>query len=218
MSVPDGGDRRGAAQFGAARDDSAGLEGFAHLRDKVCALWGNPEMEDFVAELMLDSRDGKRKGLPATVMSDLVFLAEVNRVLRVEVFARQMGIDAVKAARMIDKADRERHGADLLDDPQVSRDMVMSSRDRREATEGRHAARPLPRRARRSEDDSAGVLWVLKLVLVVSVLALAGRFVWSHAIPRWLPQYAPMLGHPAESQSSPDGDRDRAEPATTSTR
>ena len=219
MSLPEGGDRRGAAQFGAARDDGAGLEGFGHLKDKVCALWAKPEMEDFVAELMLDSRDGRRKGLPASVLSDLVFLAEVNRTLRIEMFARQLGIDTAKAAGMIEKADRERHGVDLLDDPLVSRDMVMSSRDLREAKSGpRPAARPVPRRVRRSDDNSTGVVWVLKLVLIVSVVILVGRFVWSHAIPRWLPQYAPLFGHPAESQPSPDGDRERADPATTSTR
>lgn len=32
--------------------------------NKLCLLWGRPECEAYISGLIMDSRDGKRQGLP----------------------------------------------------------------------------------------------------------------------------------------------------------
>lgn len=204
------------AHFRVGTDAPAGLEGLAHLRDKVCALWGGPEMEDFVRELMLDSREGKRKGLPTAIVSDLVFLAEVNRTLRALRRAEQLGVAYDKARKSIESEDHRRVALDAFDDPLVSRDTVVDAREMK-ARGTAPAARPASRR--RPASESEGLLpillrWLLnRYVIGIMVLLLAAFHYWP-AIRAYL---STSRGLAVESQPSRDGGRSRAEPATTST-
>ncbi len=50
---------------------------FPRVFEKVVQLWGTPAMEPYFNELMMDSRDGKRKGFPQDVASEVLRLSLV---------------------------------------------------------------------------------------------------------------------------------------------
>ena len=62
----------------ALRSDACGLERLPHVVNKVCLLWGQPECDDYINRLMMDSRDGNREGLPWEAALELLFLAELS--------------------------------------------------------------------------------------------------------------------------------------------
>lgn len=45
-------------------------------------MWTHPEFDAFTSHLMMDSRDGKRQGLPWDVAEEILFLAELRVVKR----------------------------------------------------------------------------------------------------------------------------------------
>jgi hypothetical protein len=116
------------------------LERLPHITKRVCLLWGHPEFDAFTSHLMMDSRDGKRQGLPWDVAEELLFLAELRVVKRAivasgvtgqpfwEVF-NQMLANAEAAAQ------RMQHEA--WDDPQMTRDVSRALRP-----EGEHSRPP----------------------------------------------------------------------------
>ena len=53
-----------------------------HLVERICLLWGNAECEPYLNGLLLDSRDGARRGLPWEAAQDLMFLAELSMAKR----------------------------------------------------------------------------------------------------------------------------------------
>src|SRR5947209_3300967 len=69
----------GGAQSG---DGVSALERLPHITKRVCLLWGHPEFDAFTSHLLMDSRDGKRQGLPWEVAEELLFLAELRVVKR----------------------------------------------------------------------------------------------------------------------------------------
>src|SRR5262245_33733643 len=60
-----------------AQNATAALEGMPHLVERICLLWGQGqgEFESYANRLMLDSRDGARKGLPWHCAEEIMFLA-----------------------------------------------------------------------------------------------------------------------------------------------
>lgn len=61
------------------------LERLPHLVARVQALWGEAEFEPYVSRLIMESRDGKRQGLPWDAAQELFFLVELciaKRALR----------------------------------------------------------------------------------------------------------------------------------------
>lgn len=54
----------------------AALEGYPHIIESVCLVWGSREADSFLSKLVIDTRGG-RKGFPKEVMDDLLVLAEV---------------------------------------------------------------------------------------------------------------------------------------------
>jgi hypothetical protein len=52
------------------------LEGYPHIVESVCLVWGSREADSFLSKLVIDTRGG-RKGFPREVMDDLLVLAEV---------------------------------------------------------------------------------------------------------------------------------------------
>lgn len=109
--------------------DTAALERLGHLTQKICALWATAELNVFLARLLLDSRDGKRQGLPIAVAAELAFLAETNKIVRAITLADQQGLTFDEALRRIDAADQQSLKFDALDDPLVSRDTLMRRGD-----------------------------------------------------------------------------------------
>jgi hypothetical protein len=58
--------------------DACGLERLPHVMNKLCLLWGQPECDDYISRLMMDSRDGNRQGLPWEAALELLFLTELS--------------------------------------------------------------------------------------------------------------------------------------------
>jgi hypothetical protein len=56
---------------------ASALEHLPHLARKLCDLWGKDAFEDEVNQVIMDSRDGQRQGLPREVMDELLFLLEL---------------------------------------------------------------------------------------------------------------------------------------------
>jgi hypothetical protein len=71
-----------AVPHGKATAAASALERLPHLTKRVCLLWGHPEFDAFTSHLLMDSRDGKRQGLPWEVAEELLFLAELRVVKR----------------------------------------------------------------------------------------------------------------------------------------
>ena len=83
-------DQPAGARAGATTAVSA-LERLPHITKRVCLLWGHPEFDAFTSHLLMDSRDGKRQGLPWDVAEELLFLAELRVVKRAIVAAGVTG-------------------------------------------------------------------------------------------------------------------------------
>ena len=67
---------------GPRGDAVSALEKLPHITKRVCLLWGHPEFDAFTSHLLMDSRDGKRQGLPWEVAEEILFLAELRVVKR----------------------------------------------------------------------------------------------------------------------------------------
>ena len=61
--------------YGKLREgETGGLESFPHLVRELTALWGKPECQHFLEELLYDKRDGQRMGFSLETYEDIVFL------------------------------------------------------------------------------------------------------------------------------------------------
>ncbi len=84
---------------------TAELESSTHLSGKVALMWGSSDLDVFIRGLFMDSRDGERRGLPAAVAAELMFLAKTNKVLRAMDAVKKLGLSFPEALRLIDEAD-----------------------------------------------------------------------------------------------------------------
>ena len=124
------------ARTGATTAVSA-LERLPHISKRVCLLWGHPEFDAFTSHLLMDSRDGKRQGLPWDVAEELLFLAELRVVKRAivaagvtgqpfwEVFNQMLANAEAAAARLQHEA---------WDDPLMNKDVSRTLRPAGEFT------------------------------------------------------------------------------------
>jgi len=71
-----------AGAAGTHPPEACALERLPHIIKRVCLLWGHPEFDSFASHLMMDSRDGKRQGLPWDVADEILFLSELRVVKR----------------------------------------------------------------------------------------------------------------------------------------
>ena len=76
----------------ALASDACGLERLPHLVNKVCLLWGQAACDAYINRLIMDSRDGTRKGLPWEAALDLMFLAELSLAKRALVASTTTGV------------------------------------------------------------------------------------------------------------------------------
>ena len=60
--------------------------------NKLCQLWGRPECDAYISGLIMDSRDGKRQGLPWDAAMELMFLAELSVGRRALVASAATGV------------------------------------------------------------------------------------------------------------------------------
>src|SRR5262245_29219055 len=72
-------------------DPSSALEKFDHLKSRICLLWGQKELETYIKQLIMDSRDGKRQGFPWEVAQELMFLLELSVAKRALIASETTG-------------------------------------------------------------------------------------------------------------------------------
>jgi hypothetical protein len=150
--------------------EASAIERFPHVIERICALWGTHDLDQYITHLMTDTRDGQRRGFPAEVTAELLFLAEINKLVRAIDLARRLQIPLREAYQKIDKQDRGRDLGDPLD-PLFSRDIYA-----REA--GEITLPPLPTAGRTPQQSEGGGFFALvgKLAIALLVLYLIGRF------------------------------------------
>lgn len=114
---------------------ASALECLPHLVPKICALWGHNEFEPFVYRLIMDSRDGKRQGLPWESALELLFLAELSIAKRALVASEVTG---VPFKQMYEKCLSQSciAGRDPWSDPGANKDASRSGRDRSRSRPG----------------------------------------------------------------------------------
>ena len=78
--------------FLALASDACGLERLPHVVEKLCLLWARPECDAYISQLIMDSRDGQRQGLPWEAAMDLMFLAELSVGRRALVASAATGV------------------------------------------------------------------------------------------------------------------------------
>ncbi len=159
--------------------EASEIEKFAHVQKRICMLWGTQELDGHINHLLTDSRDGQRSGFPIEVTAELLFLAELNKLIRSIDLARKLKIPLREAYEKVDKKDR---GADLGDpaDP-------LSGRDQFAREEQELGARPRPVRKTEESDGffamiGKGVfaLFTSKAILFLVALFLAYQYVLPH--------------------------------------
>jgi len=155
---------------------ASAIEKFPHVQKRICMLWGTQELDGHINHLLTDSRDGKRSGFPVEVTAELLFLAELNKLIRSIDLSRKLKIPLREAYQKIDKQDR---GADLGDptDP-------LSGRDSFAREEQELGVRPRPvRKAEESDGFFAAIgkgvfsLFTSKAILFLVVLFLAYQYI-----------------------------------------
>jgi len=101
--------------------EASEIEKFPHVQKRICMLWGTQELDGHINHLLTDSRDGQRSGFPVEVTAELLFLVELNKLIRAIDLSRKLKIPLREAYQKVDKKDR---GADLGDpsDPLFGRD------------------------------------------------------------------------------------------------
>ena len=157
--------------------EASEIERFPHVQKRICMLWGTQELDGHINHLLTDSRDGQRSGFPIEVTAELLFLAELNKLIRAIELARKVNIPLREAYQKIDKKDR---GADLGDpsDPLSGRDSFA-----REERELGIRTRPVARRDTESDGiftmfgKGVFALFTSKAVLFLVALFLAYQYI-----------------------------------------
>jgi|WetSurMetagenome_2_1015567.scaffolds.fasta_scaffold133942_2 hypothetical protein len=104
--------------------EAAAIESITHVAKKICLMWGSDELDGYFDQLVLDSRDGQRKGFPVEVSEELVFLAEINTKVRAIDLAQRIGIPLGDALRKVEEGDRDRKNTGAIYDPMISRELA----------------------------------------------------------------------------------------------
>jgi hypothetical protein len=153
----------------------AALEDIVHLTRKVCLMWGTAELDTFLSRLIMDARDGDRQGLPIKVATEVLFLAQTNKMIRAADLAKKLNIRVEEAYRLVDEGDQARLQSDAFDDPMVSRDTI---------TRGNRAVDPVARRSSATGSQAQGLGELLMMLMRSKwlawsiVLVLGAKFVW----------------------------------------
>jgi hypothetical protein len=164
--------------------EASEIEKYPHVQKRICMLWGTQELDGHINHLLTDSRDGQRSGFPIEVTTELLFLAELNKLIRAIDLARKLSIPLREAYQKIDKKDR---GADLGDpsDPMSGRDSF--AREEREL-----GVRTRPVAKAREESDGIVALFgkgVFALFTSKAILFLVALFLaYQYVLPMFIKQ------------------------------
>lgn len=100
--------------------NAAALEALPHLCKRVCMMWGTLEFDTYIDSLVMDSRDGERKGLPMAVGAELLWLQNVNKLRRALAIQERLGIslrDAYVKVQIEDEALKSKESKDVWGAP-----------------------------------------------------------------------------------------------------
>ena len=159
-------------------DAQSGLESIGHLCKKVCGIWGSRELDVFLNGIVMDSRDGGRKGLPVDVASEVVFLTGVNRMVRAIDLAQVNKIKLDEAYRLVQEGDEKMYRRDIWDDPSASPGSVV--RASKNEAPGRHQTDAA------SGSNLFGLVLAFvtnKFVIGIIIIALVAKYVSKHFLP-----------------------------------
>ncbi len=115
----------------AAPAGGCALERLPHIIKKMCLLWQHKEFDSFSQHLMMDSRDGKRQGLPWDVAEEILFLFELRVTKRAIVASEVTGQPFWEAYKhMLANAEAEAQAlASAWNDPAYSSNTGRSKAD-----------------------------------------------------------------------------------------
>jgi hypothetical protein len=97
----------------AGMNNKAAIESMSHLTSQVVSLWMSRDLNTMIYEILLDSRDGNRQGLPFKVAKELMFLAQMNLLMRAKEAAPLLGITVGEASNLIALGDQAALGHTL---------------------------------------------------------------------------------------------------------
>ncbi len=64
---------------------------FPHMLNRIIELWNSPELDPYLEQLMLDTRDHQRQGFPPDVATDIMRLSRINTEQRDRATAKSLG-------------------------------------------------------------------------------------------------------------------------------
>lgn len=91
---------------GTGPECRAAIEDLPHLVEKMCALWNSRDLNQFVDRILMDSRDGERRGLPVEAASELFFIAKLNGLVRSMDIAEKLQVSLGEADDILSTGDR----------------------------------------------------------------------------------------------------------------
>ena len=153
------------------------LEEFAHLRQSMCALWGTAEFDAWARSILMDTRDGARRGLPMEAARELLFLQRLNREVRALEAQERLGVDWESARSLVEQADARSACASPWMDPSFSAGSGKLGRSgEREAQLEEQARRRAPRPAPKAKACGIGVWALLKAAAFLAAAGFAAKF------------------------------------------
>jgi hypothetical protein len=85
---------------------ASAVERINHLQQKICMMWAKDQLDAYLNDVLLDSRDGARHGLPVDVCSEMFFLQELNKRVRAIDLAGTLNVSLDDAYQKVDQHDR----------------------------------------------------------------------------------------------------------------
>jgi hypothetical protein len=149
------------------------LEGIPHLCHRVCMIWGSLELDGYINSLVMDSRDGARKGLPMEVGAELMWLAKVNKWRRALDYQERLKISLHDARAKVMMEDDGKHAADVW-----GHSLAGGDSPARRYTDQAASLRP---HRRRDENSLFGIIYRLvtsKFVLLAAIAILTLKAFW----------------------------------------
>lgn len=89
----------------SAEDTTAAIEALPRLTIQIVGLWNTRELNTLIHRVMLDTRDGERRGFPHEVAKELMFLAKLNVLTRAYETVPLLGITLTEACHLIENGD-----------------------------------------------------------------------------------------------------------------
>lgn len=138
-------------------DCRAAIEKLPHLAEKMCALWSSRELDTFIHSILMDSREGKRQGLPVEVAKEMMFIAKLNALVRAMDTASRLQISLGDATRVVQEGDRIALGQPSLGDDPWSENVLAGNPAAIRVPERKPDGKPADRSPRQKSGSPAPV-------------------------------------------------------------